>query len=387
MKESKISRHLILVTIVLGLCVATMPARAQSTKTFTEWAVPTSSNCPFGLVAASRNLIYFTEAPCAGTAAIGGLDTRTNTVTEWTGSGLVSPQGVVVLGRFILFADQIAGTVKMLNAFTNQLTTWALPTLGSGPLRVVALGADIFFTEQAGRIGMLNPFTNQITEWTVPGGNHTPLGIAADPEGENIWFSQATGAQLGALDLSDNSFRQWTIPSTILPSPFIQGIALPEGDHLFFGTPDSVVGELDASANVLTAWTTPVHSAPTQFLAQELDGNWRGEESFEVHFTDPVQDSIWSLLTAKQAGTSSTIPVTTTSVTPSVTTVTPTITTLTQTSAVVTPTTTNVAGVITGGFEHWVIPSPGSDDYAIAKLPGGGLAFTEANGNKIATLR
>jgi hypothetical protein len=46
-----------------------------------------------------------------------------------------------------------------------------------------------------------------------------------------------------------------------------------------------------------------------------------------------------------------------------------------------------VAGVITGGFEEWLVPTANSNNYAVAKLPGCGLAFSEANGNKLGTLR
>ena len=245
---------------------------------------------------------------------------------------------------------------------------------------------------------MLNLLNNRITEWTVPGGLHTPLSIAAiaDHSWANwerrnrrrIWFSQASGAQLGALDLTDNTFKQWTIPSTTLPAPFIQGIAVSEEDHLFFGS-TGVVGQLDPTASVLTLWTTPsVNSAPTQFVVRELgERSWEAEEPFKVDFSDPPGNSIGRLLTALQAGKSSTIPVTTAAVTPTVTLVTPTSSTLGRTSTAVTPTITNVAGVITGGFEQWVVPTPASNNYALTKLPGGGVAFTEANGNKIGTLR
>ncbi len=395
MKKIKLSRPFltqrifILAAISLALSFAAVLSQAQSTLTFTEWAVPTSSNCSFGLVPVSWNVIYFTDAPCGGTAKVGRLNTTTNTVTEWAGGELVSPQGVVALGRLVLFTDQAAGTIDMLNPLTNQLTTWAVPTPGSGPLRVVAMGFEIFFTEEAGRIGMLNLLNNKMTEWTVPGGPHTPLSIAYSG-GNRIWFSQASGAQLGALDLTDNTFQQWTIPSSLLPSLFIQGIAVSEEGHVFFGdsSPDSAVGRLDPIANVVTVWTTPTPSGPTQLLVQEL-GEARSEarEAFMVDFTDPPGNSMWRLLTNLQTGTSSTIPATATGVAPTVTSVTPATSTLTLTSAVVKPTITNVAGSRNGGFEQWTVPTTNSNNYAIARLPGGGVAFTEANGNKIGSLR
>jgi len=384
--------------IVLYLCFGTVSARAQSTVTITEWAVPAPTNCSFGLAGASSNVIYFTDAPCGSAANIGMLNTTTNTVTEWTGTALNSPQGVVGLGGLVVFADQNAGTLNMLNIFTNQLTTWTLPTPGSGPLRITAVGVEVFFTEQAGRIGKLNLLDNKIMEWTVPGGPNQPLSIAAtaDPIWTNwqpgncarIWFSQSLGAQLGALDLTHNTFEQWTIPSAILPAPFIQGIAVTGRDHLFFGT-TGVVGELEPNANVLTLWTTPyAGSAPTQLVVRESGENGsEAEQAFKVDFSDPPGNDIGRLLTALQAGTSSTLSVTTTAVAPTVTLVTPTTSTLGRTSTVVTPTITTVGGIVTGGFEEWVVPTSNSNNYALTKLPGRGLAFTEANGNKIGTLR
>lgn len=395
MKDSnQLLQILTAAAIALALCFTAVPAQTQSTVTFSEWAVPSSSNCPFGLVAVTANIIYFTDAPCSSTPKIGMLNTATSTVTEWTGAALASPQGVVALGGLVVFADPAAGTVNVLNTFTNQLTTWALPTPGSGPLRVAALGVEIFFTEQAGRIGMLNPLNNQVTEWTVPGGLHTPLGIAASIDfiwpnwGPRIWFSQASGAQLGMLNPASGTFEQWTIPSTVLSSPFIQGIAVSEQNRLFLGT-TGVIGQLDPTTSVLTLWMTPsVTSTPTQLVLQELcEPGSVAEGAFDVDFSDPAANSIGRLLTALQAGTSSTIPVTTGAVTPTVTVVTPTTSALGRTSTVVTPTVTSVAGVMTGGFEEWVVPTSNSNDYALTSLPGGGLAFTEANGNKIGTLR
>lgn len=369
MKRTKVSgqflpvRIFILTAILLTLCFAVVPARGQSTLTFSEWAVPTSSSCPFGLVPVSQDVIYFTDAPCSGAAQIGKLDMRTNTVTVWAGSKLASPQGIVALGGSggpILFADQGNNTISMLNPVTNQLTTWTLPTGGSAPLRVVSVGIEVFFTEQAGRIGMLNLFNNHVTEWTVPGGPQTPLGIASGSDRNQIWFSQSSGAQLGVLDLDDNTFQQWTIPSGLLSSPFIQGIAVAGRQQVFFAdsSPDSAVGQLDPATNVLTVWTTPVSTSPTQLLAKELGESSSGTTGqFLVEFTGPGQNSMWKLLTALQAGTIATVPATPTVVTPTVTTVTPMTTILTQTTTVVTPTITSVTGVSTGGFEQWTVPT------------------------------
>lgn len=389
MKKTKLSRKFvpvrvfILATIALTLCIAVVPARGQSTLTFTEWAVPTSSSCPFGLVPVSQNVIYFTDAPCSGIARIGRLDTRTNTVTEWTGSPLLSPQGIVAVGRSILFANN---TISMLNPETDQLTTWTLP--GSLPLRVVAVGFEIFFTDQAGRIGMLNLLNNRITEWTVPGGLDIPLAIATEADANLIWFSQASGAQLGVLDLSDNTFRQWTIPTSLLPSPFVQGIAVSDGQVFFVDYNDGAVGQLAPTTSTVTVWTTPTPSGPAQLVVHELGEYSSGANaSFLVEFTDSPGNSIWRLLTASQAGTSSIIPVTASVVAPTATTVTPVTATLTRATAVVRPTITSVAGVSTGAFEQWTVPTANSDNYAIAKLPWRGVAFTEANGNKIGTLR
>ncbi len=281
-KPQGLVRILTATAIAFALCIGAVSALAQSTLQFTEWAVPSASNCSFGLAAAFADVIYFTDAPCSSTPRIGMLNTRTNTVREWTGAALGSPQGVVALGPLVVFADQNIGTMNMLNVLTNQLTTWTLPTLGSGPLRVAEGGIEIYFTEQAGRVGRLNLLTNRITEWTVPGGPHTPLSIAASPIGNRIWFSQASGAQLGALDLLDNTFSQWTIPSTTLATPFVQGVAASE-DRLFFGDSydNGAVGELDPTTNVLALWTTPVLSGPNQLVVEEL-----GESRFEVDFTD-----------------------------------------------------------------------------------------------------
>lgn len=386
----KLSRVIVLTTITFSLFFVAAPTQAQSTLTFTEWAIPTSTNCPFYLHPVSHDLIYFAEAQCSASGgAIGSLNTKTNTVTEWASTGIISPQGVTALGSSILFVDQTANTINMLNPKTNTLTTWGVPAPSYGPLSLVAVGTGIFFTEQSGKIAMLDRYENEITEWAVPGGNHNPLDIAATEDGSGIWFSQGSGSQLNVLNLDDNTFQQWTIPGSLLASPTVRGIAVSEQDHVFFADGlDSAIGSLDPSTNTITAWITPGFSSPTELQVQELaERGSESQEPFRVDFTDPAENLVWRLLTALQVGASTTVLPTTTAVTPTVTLVTPSTSTLTRTSSVLTPTVTSVSGVVTGGFEQWVVPTGNSDDFGIAELPGGGVAFTEANGNKIGTLR
>lgn len=383
----KLRRAVIVTAITSTLCLAPMSARAQSTRTFTEWVISTSSNCPFNVFPISSSVIYFTESGCNGNIGqIGRLNATTDTVTEWTGSVLIGPGGLIAIGGSVLFTDAGANTINMFNPKTNSLKSWGVPF--SGPLNLVAVGTRIFFTElNANKIGMLDLLTNNLTEWTISGGLGGPLGIAATDDGSGIWFSALSAPQLGVLRPDDSTFQQWTLPASV-QGHHVQHVALAEEDHVFFVDDFSgTVGQLDPSTSVVTLWAPPSPAVPVDLQVRESDGG-RSEEqqAFRVDFADSA-NKIGRLLTASQSGITAIASTTTTTATVTVTSLTPSTSVLTATSTVVAPTITNVAGVVTGGFEEWLVPTGNSDTYGIAELSRGGVAFTEANGNKIATLR
>lgn len=72
---------------------------------------------------------------------------------------------------------------------------------------------------------------------------------------------------------------------------------------------------------------------------------------------------------------------------PVTTLVAPSETTVIPTSTPITPVTIVVAGVTTGGFTEWQIPTPASAPNRIRRMLGGGVVFTERFGNKIGLLR
>ncbi|MGH9829866.1 MAG: hypothetical protein ACREDR_42185, partial [Blastocatellia bacterium] len=78
-KRSRAAHRYFLSLIVIALCLVGILAQGQSTRTFTEWAVPTPLNCPFAVAPSTHKMIFFAESGCNGTQGeVGSVDTVTN---------------------------------------------------------------------------------------------------------------------------------------------------------------------------------------------------------------------------------------------------------------------------------------------------------------------
>lgn len=350
------TRSLMMLAAIASLCIAA----AGQNYTFTEWATPSLSSQPLHIAVASNTQFYFTES---SKNRIGGVNLGTsqngaNPVTEWPLPAGSMPHSIVLDAAgnlaFCAYGGNFVGVLTPTvspQPPNSPFTYYLLPGAGSGPIHLDTeldgVGSPEYFLSEAiaNKIALLDPAMGTFTEWSVPTASSTPRGVSIGA-GTQVFFAELATHKIGMLDTSTNIITEWTIPSVrqVEHLHYVNGL-------IYFGDlATSVVGILNpnATTNNVTEWTVPtltadipdVYVVGTTFYFSERAAG-------KIGFLDPSQQA-GTLKTAKQAQTVAT---------PVVSPATPTPTTLSHKTTYVTPTVTNVAGVVTGGFTEWTIPS------------------------------
>jgi virginiamycin B lyase len=340
------------------------------TNTFTEWAIPTAGSEPLHLVAASNTVFYFTES---AKNTLAQLNTATNTFVELRLPPGSMPHGLVLSGNQVAFCAFNGNYVGFVNTSTGAVTGWPVPTAGSGTIHLDHSGSSVFFTEANGnKIGFLNPSTAQITEWLIPTAGALPRGVAVG-QGSQVFVAELGVSKIAMLDTTANTITEWTLPAVYKQVEHLRF----SGGVIYFGDlGSSWLGTLNPATNVLTSWKAPTVNAaiPDVFVP-----------STSINFTERKGNKIGLLNPTIQLGANQTLKPVVTQTPPVVTAVKSETMKVSEVITKVTPTTTTVAGVVTGGFTEWTIPTVDSQALGIVSI-GNIVAFTEYTGNKIATL-
>jgi virginiamycin B lyase len=358
----------VLLTIVVALFG--LKAGAQ-TGTFVEWAVPTPNALPLHVVPASSSLFFFTES---NKDRVAELNTSTNLFTEWLLPPGAVPHGIVLPSSdTIAFCAYSGNYIGVFDTSTSELTAWEVPTADAGPIHLDISGSTFFFTEALGnKIAWLDPGTSQVTEWLIPTPASTPRGIAVGLNGE-VFVAEMGTNKIAMLNTTTNNITEWTLPSVrqVEHLRYYQGV-------VYFGDlGSSVIGALIPSTNTVIYGPTPTSDSANAevFISSGL-----------INFTERNGNKIGLFNPSLQQGLSKKAVPVVTPVVPAVSAVTSTPYTLTpDPTTVPPPTTTNVAGVKTGGFTEWTIPTAASGPLGISVI-GNTTVFTEYNADKIATL-
>jgi len=361
-----ILKRLFVAILAVTLC---SPVWAQ-TSTFTEWAVPTAGSEPLHLVAASDSVFYFTES---GRNTLAQLNTATNAFVEIRLPAGSMPHGLVLSSNLVAFCAFNGNYVGFFNTTTGVLTTWPVPTPNSGTIHLDLSGTSVFFTEANGnKIGFLNPSTAQITEWLVPTAGALPRGVVVG-QGAQVFVAELGTRKIAMLDTSANTITEWTLPTVFKQVEHLRF----SGGVVYFGDlGSSWLGTLNPATNVLTSWKSPTVNAavPDVFVPSSL-----------INFTERKGNKIGLLNPTIQLGANQTLTPVITQTPPVVTAVKSTSPHVSKITTIVNPTITEVAGVVTGGFTEWAIPTAESQPLGIIGIDNI-IAFTEYSGNKVATL-
>ncbi len=340
------------------------------TSTFTEWPVPSANSEPLHLVAGSNTVFYFSES---AKNTLAELNTATNTFIELRLPPGSMPHGLVLSGNQVAFCAFNGNYIGFVNTSNGVLTGWAVPTANSGTIHLDRSGTSVFFTEANGnKIGFLNPSTAQITEWSVPTTGALPRGVVVG-QGSQVFVAELGVSKIAMLDSSANTITEWTLPTVYKQVEHLRF----SGGVIYFGDlGSSWLGSLNPATNVLTSWKAPTVNAaiPDVFVP-----------STSINFTERKGNKIGLLNPTIQLGSNQTLKPVVTQTPPVVTTVKSETMKVSEVITKVTPTITTVAGVVTGGFTEWAIPTADSQALGIVSI-GNIVAFTEYTGNKIATL-
>jgi virginiamycin B lyase len=402
----------------LGACCAvavallSVPASTAgpSTRTITEWAIPGCVNVeepgpppfiipgcePLHVTMLSDRWIFFTERQAH---KVGRLDVHTNVLTEWTLPNVPNPNSpaalplrpfphlIVADGDDVLFAETGTNRIGKLDPTTGVLTEWALPffpfvnqagntiLVSRSPLHPVKAGRLVYVSlNRSNEIARLDTQTGVLTRWALPTAAAAINGVAV--QGNLVFFAEVAGNRIGRLDPDTNTITEWELPNADSAPQHVRI----SGRRVFFvESAGGRIGRLDLDSDSLTEWTIPtLPSNPTDL---ELHGPQR------VAFTEFDGNQVGELKVADEAGVETVVAPLATVVAPAVDTLAVSTTLPASASTTLAPTVTEVAGVETGGFTEWAVPTPGSGLVGLTRYRGNGGAFCESVANKVGIVR
>jgi len=368
-KELEVIRVTGRIVVAIAAVWFCLPAAGQN-GSFLEWSVPTASSLPLHIVPASSSVFFFTES---NKNRVAQLDTSANAFTEWVLPAPSMPHGIVLSSSSsIAFCAFTGNYVGVLDTGTSVLTQWAVPTASAGPIHLDASGSTFFFTEaSANKIALLDPVAGQITEWVIPTPSSTPRGVAVGLNGK-VFVAELNTNKIAMLNTVTNAITEWTVPGVrqVEHLRFVGGL-------VYYGDlGSSMIGVLNPNLNTVTEGPAPTPNAaiPDIFVSSSL-----------INFTERNANKIGRFNPALQKGITKAVTPVVNSVSPQISPVSATTVTLKPTQTTVQPSSANVAGVVTGGFTEWTIPTAASGPLGI-NVVGNMVVFTEYNAGKIATL-
>ena len=132
--------------------------RCLMTGIINDYAIPSASSNPLGIVAGTNGLEWFTES---GANNIASINTTTQAITEYpVTTQNASPAGIAVdnTGN-IWFTEQAGNNIGEINTTTHVIAEFPIPTDGAEPEAItVGPNGSLWFTETGGnKIGEINP--------------------------------------------------------------------------------------------------------------------------------------------------------------------------------------------------------------------------------------
>ncbi len=223
----------------------------------TEYAIPTTSAVPEGIIAGSDGRMWFTEY---GTSKIGAVTTSGTFQEFGTLFGSDGPELLTNRGDGSAWYAAAVGNHIGYQGMTNGIAgETSSPTAGSAPYGIAgAADNNLYFTEQnAGKIARISNLFGTITELSLPAGA-APTQIVRGPDG-NVWFTDLNLSTVGVVYTS--SFSVTNFP-TATPNAVPMGIVVGADGALWF-----TESGLDRIGRMTTSGATTEYASPQTALA------------------------------------------------------------------------------------------------------------------------
>ena len=271
--------------------------------------------------------------------------------------GLSSPSDARPDGMGNVWWSNSEDELWQLALSTSIVTRWALPAAGTPLGTAVDEAGDVWLVDSTeALLYRFAPGTTELCSYEVPDGG-TSNYIATD--GTEVWLSDYTASRIVRLQPASGDFTTWDLPWT----SYINGIAVDgEGDvWVAESAAHSLVARLEPEISRLTAYTLPVGTWP-EMLAMQGDLVWYSEDNAgTVGVLDP----------AAADGTTHTLVISTTAVTPTCSILGPGISApaVSRSGTVAWATSSLTTAVASGGWTVFSLPS-GSAPWGMAVVDG-----------------
>jgi streptogramin lyase len=281
-------RRVRLAAVLATATIALARPATAATGDITEWAVPTASSVPQGVVVGPDGNVWFAERSGNRVARMTPGGSFAEFPLPQTGS---QPVGIAVGPDGALWFTEQTGNKVGRIAMNGVLTEFVVPTPASQPLGIAA-GPDgaLWFAERAGnRIGRITT-SGTITEFRVPTASSGPAWITAGPDGA-MWFTEQTGNKVGRIAMNGAITEFPITPSGRVLSGITTG---PDGALWFTERFGNAIDRLTTDG-IFTRYIVPTPSANPVHIAAgpdgamwftELGGNRIGRVTTDGSFTE-----------------------------------------------------------------------------------------------------
>ncbi|MGI0029682.1 MAG: virginiamycin B lyase family protein [Nitrososphaera sp.] len=167
-----------------------------------------------------------------------------------------------------------ANKVVRFDPSSEQFSSFAIPTSGSTPVGIAAdRQGNIWFAEAAGKIGMIDVASGNITEY-VPTIQRQeldePTAVFPDPRGASIFISEHRGHTITAFDPLFGTFREYPVVNDAgLP----YGMAMDSFGNLWFAQHEiDRIAVIDPRSGASTEVRIPISGSFIQWITSDDKG-------------------------------------------------------------------------------------------------------------------
>ncbi len=274
-----------------------LPA-AHATAQITEYAIPTASSGPIGIVAGPDGALWFTEA---GASKIGRITTA-GVITEFPIPTVGShPVGITVgppLDGALWFVEQDGNKIGRITT-AGAITEFPIPSFDSGSIGITS-GPDgaLWFCESQGSTG---PKIGRVTtagvfmEYTIMSDTSVaPAGIVAGPDGA-LWFTELGNPSVGGIGRITTAGVITDLPH-LLPNRGPLGITVGPDNALWFAESNGVRIDRMTTGFAFSGFNVPPPSVSPNSITVGPDGAFWFTDGFR-HVGRMTTSGAFSILT------------------------------------------------------------------------------------------